>query len=120
MAESGKYRPKSYNDMEQQLGRIYGVIAPQLRRIQQDYVNAEAGRSTRPMDTSDYDRALYSARKSPEYQRLTRRLNRAAAFVSRNRPELEEEPIDIFNPNASSTERSRNQRKLNRKTRTRR
>ena len=120
MSESGKYRPKSYNEMESQLGRIYGVVAPRLRRIQQDYINAEAGRSNRPMDASDYDRALSEARRSSEYQRLANRLNRASAFVSRNRPDLEEEPIDIFNPDASSPERTRNQRRLNRRTRSRR
>ena len=123
MAESGRYRPKSYSEMEQQAGRIHGTIVPMQRRIVNNYIEAERDRIMRNgrgyMDDSDVARARLFAVRSSEYQRLQRRLNRVDSFLNRNRPDFEEEPLDIFNPNADTPERRRNLDRLNRRTRTR-
>lgn len=129
MAEAGKYRPKSFADMASQYGRIRGAIVPRMLSIVEEVEAAERqkaadraaveGRSFY-WDTSDRDRARSMVRYNTEYQRLQRRLNRADAFLNRNRPNFEEEsPLDIFNPNADSPERRRNLARLNRITRTR-
>lgn len=125
----GGYRPKSYAEMESQAGRIHGAIVPRMRQLTDE---TEAAEKRRKMewaagegrefiwDTSDRDRARALVRSNTEYQRLQRRLNRVDAFIDRNRPNFEEEPIDIFNPDANSPERRRNLARLNRRTRTRR
>jgi len=122
MAESGQYRPKSYGEMSQQAGRIHGEITSRMMGIVERYreeARRAASESGRRFDTSERDRADYAAWQSPEYQRLQRRLNRTDAFMNRNRPNFEEETVDIFNPNADTPERRRNLEKLNRRTRRR-
>lgn len=129
MAESGTFRPKSFADMESQVGRIHGAIVPRMRQITEE-VEAEekekkrqwAGEEGRTFiwDTSDRDRARSLVQYNTEYRRLQRRLNRADAFLDRNRPNFEEEPLDIFDPNANTPERRRNLVRLNRRTRRRR
>lgn len=123
MAEAGKYRAKSFGEMSQQAGRIHGEITSRMMGIVERYreeARRVASESGRRFDTSDRDRADYAAWQSPEYQRLQRRLNRTDAFLDRNRPNFEEETIDIFNPNTNTPEHRRNLAKLNRKTTRRR
>lgn len=121
MAESGKYRLKSYSEMAQQAGRIHGAIAPQMRRIVDAYRDAARIAYGSDIQTSDLDRATAVAQRSAEYQRLQRRLNRVDAFMDRNRPNFEDEgPIDIFNPNRLTPARRRNIELMSRRTRRRR
>ena len=120
----GQYRPKSYMDMQQQVNRIQGEGWRRMMGIVEQNIERrraeKEGEGGRRFDTSDRDRAIYEAQNSPEYQRMLHRMNRSQEYLNRQRPELEPEPIDIFDSNVGAEERRRNLARMERRTRTRR
>lgn len=122
--QTGRFRPKSYLDMQQQVERIQregwhrlmNIVDRNVERRREE-IEAAGGR----FDTSDRDRAIYEAQRSEAYQREVRRMNRAQEYLQRQLPaDLEPEPVDIFDSNVGAEERRRNLDRMERRTRTRR